>query len=424
MRICLYAIVMWVLVTICSAQSSPDLLTLNDCIRLAQSAPSALSVAGQQSEIARYSLTQVRAGFFPQAWIGNAYTYNSPLAGSPDRTSFLALNGIREYNSVWSTALEVDTSGRLRAALERARADRDAATANEALTQRDLKRVVAAGYFRLLLARRLIRVAQDALAEAQRFEARTKLLFENGEVAQADLVKASSQVAFLDQALNAAQTEAQVANHDLASFWTTNVDSPLPLLDVFDQPVPPPDAEPLGAPFMRRPEFDLMGAQRRGFLADSRRARAELLPQARLVFEYGIDSTHAWLRDRGYGTFVHLNIPVFDWLRSHSLSRQFALRAQQVETNRAIAERTFSRDYQNALTRVKQIYRQIAITERQVKFSEENLRLSRIRYEGGEGSALDVVAAQNQLAQARTNYYTALSNYLNARADLEVAAGR
>ena len=47
-----------------------------------------------------------------------------------------------------------------------------------------------------------------------------------------------------------------------------------------------------------------------------------------------------------------------------------------------------------------------------------------MRYEGGEGLALDVVAAQNQLAQARTNYYTAVAGYLNAKADLEVATGR
>ena len=54
----------------------------------------------------------------------------------------------------------------------------------------------------------------------------------------------------------------------------------------------------------------------------------------------------------------------------------------------------------------------------------EHLRLSRVRYEGGEGTALDVVTAQTQLAQARSNYYAARANYLNARADLEVASGR
>ena len=62
--------------------------------------------------------------------------------------------------------------------------------------------------------------------------------------------------------------------------------------------------------------------------------------------------------------------------------------------------------------------------ERQAELAGEDLRLSRIRYEGGEGSALDVVAAQNGLAQARSNYYTTMANYLNARADLEVASGR
>jgi outer membrane protein TolC len=56
--------------------------------------------------------------------------------------------------------------------------------------------------------------------------------------------------------------------------------------------------------------------------------------------------------------------------------------------------------------------------------SEEDLKLSRIRYEGGEGAALDVVTAQNQLAQARSNYYSAIANYLTARVDLEVASGR
>ena len=60
----------------------------------------------------------------------------------------------------------------------------------------------------------------------------------------------------------------------------------------------------------------------------------------------------------------------------------------------------------------------------EISRAEDDLRLSRIRYEGGEGSALDVVTAQSQLAQARSNHYTALANYLNARADLEVASGQ
>ena len=59
-----------------------------------------------------------------------------------------------------------------------------------------------------------------------------------------------------------------------------------------------------------------------------------------------------------------------------------------------------------------------------MKLFEQNLKLSRLRYDGGEGPALEVVFAQTQLQQARANYFNTLFLYTNARADLEVAAGR
>ena len=405
------------------AASSPP-LTLDECIRLAEGAQSNVSIARQQAEIARYGLTQARAGFLPQVHFGGGFTYNSPLAGSPDSFSFVALNGLREYSSLFSTALELDTSGRLRAVLARARADQDGAAAGLRINQRELRRAVTAGYYRLLLARRLIGVSDDALAEARSFEKRTQLLFDNGEAAQADVVKAKAQVAFLDQALNAARLESDLANHALAAFWTTSARAPLAVVDVFDQPLLPPETTPAPSPYTSRPELKLLDAEKRGLLADARRAQAELFPQASVVFQYGIDSLRPHLADRGYAAFVNVGLPVFDWLRIHSQTRQFELRAQQVETERTMAERAFSKEYQDALARVEQFYSQISLAREQVKLSEENLRLARLRYDGGEGLALDVVSAQNQLAQARANYYTALASYQNGRADLEVASGR
>ena len=196
---------------------------------------------------------------------------------------------------------------------------------------------------------------------------------------------------------------------------------------MLDQPVPPLP-EGIGEqgtpdPFMRRLELDILDAQRRGILADSRRARAELLPQANVTFDYGVDSTQALIRDRGYAAFFNLNIPIFDWFKAHSATRQFQLQAKQVDFTREIAVRTFSKEYWDALDRVKTLHSQILMTLKQVKFSEEDLRISRLRQEGGEGSALHVVVAQAQLAQARTNYYTALANFWIARTDLDIASG-
>jgi outer membrane protein TolC len=76
------------------------------------------------------------------------------------------------------------------------------------------------------------------------------------------------------------------------------------------------------------------------------------------------------------------------------------------------------------VVRVAALQEQIAIAREQVALCEQNLKLSRVRYEGGEGSALEVVTAQSQLAQARGNYYQALAGHLQARADLAVASGQ
>lgn len=402
-------------------------LSLADCMSLAISAPSAVTMARRQAEIARYGVTQARAGFLPQARISGAYTYNSPAAdGALASSSFLALNGVHEYLAQVGAGIELDTSGRLRAAMDRAKADQDASAAGLGLAQRDLKRQVAAAYYRLLLARRLVQVAGDSLKEARSFEERVSKLLKGGEVAAADLYKAQSQTAFLDQAVITAELEAQLANQELASFWTISVNDTVNLDDVLDLQPPPPDTvAQLGAtPYLGRLEFRSLEAEKRGFVADARLARAALFPQTNMAFQYGVDSNRLDIRDRGSAAFFSLNLTLWDWFKARSAARQFEMRAAQVDANAEIAKRTFSKEYEAAQARVSSTHRQIAVTQTQIKTSEDNLRLSRVRYEGGEGLALDVVAAMQQLAQARSNYFTALASYYDARADLEVAAAK
>jgi len=399
-------------------------LTLEDCVRMALAARSSATAARRQVEIARYGLRQARADFLPRSRVGNAFTYNSPLLHDRSTFSFIPLNAIREYASLFTEELELDTSGKLRAEQALARAQLDAARADLQVSERDLRRAVTAAYLRVLLARHLVEVVRDSLAEAQSFHRRTELLRQHGEAAAADVFKAEAAAAFLEQKLKAAELEAQLASQELASFWTADVDQVIELEDILERPAPPPESPESGRPFLRRPEFGLLEAQRQAALAEARRARSALLPQLGVTFQYGLDSFRVSWADRGYAAFVTLNVPVFDWFKAHSAMQQARLRAQQSEDNRAAAERAFSKEYQAALARARRLYEQIAITQKQTRACQENLRLSRLRYEGGEGSALDVVLAQADLTQARANYYTALSEYWNAKADLEVASGR
>src|SRR5262249_15841989 len=148
------------------------------------------------------------------------YTYNSPSNGTQ---SFIALNATREYLTLLNTSIELDTSGRLRGALARAKADRDFAPANVQIQERDLKRPVTAAYYRVLLAKHVRDTAQSSLDEAKRFENLTQQLLAGGESARADVVKAHAQSAISAQFLEQADLEYRTANHDLASYWTADV---------------------------------------------------------------------------------------------------------------------------------------------------------------------------------------------------------
>ncbi|MGC4048772.1 MAG: TolC family protein [Paludibaculum sp.] len=403
----------------------PAPLTLADCLHKALAVPSPASVARRERDIAALEVRQARAGLLPQSEITSSYMYNSPSRLDRSTMSFVALNGVREFTALVNVIQEIDTAGRLRADLARARATQDAASASVAVAERDLRKAVTDAYYRTLLARHIETALKTSLGESEAFEQRVNLLWKGGEAARADVVKASAQTAFLRQAADTAELAARLANQELASFWTEAVTVPLPLADVLDDPLPAPESgAAVEAAYMRRPEFRLYDAQVHGFQAESRIAKSNLYPKLSGLFQFGVDSLSPTWQDRGYLAGGTLTIPVFDWFRSLSLARQFQARAAQVQDSRSQAQRVFSAEYESARLRVKQMFGQVEMTRQQAALSEEDLKLSRVRYEGGEGAALDVVTAQNQLAQARTNYYSAIAGYLTARVELEVAAGR
>jgi outer membrane protein TolC len=62
--------------------------------------------------------------------------------------------------------------------------------------------------------------------------------------------------------------------------------------------------------------------------------------------------------------------------------------------------------------------------EKAIEQAEENLRMFEERYKYQVATQTDVIIAITFLVQARTNYYSALSDFNIAKAQLERAMGR
>lgn len=68
--------------------------------------------------------------------------------------------------------------------------------------------------------------------------------------------------------------------------------------------------------------------------------------------------------------------------------------------------------------------RSVENQERNLTLAKEILRVTRIKYEQGIGSSLEVTTAETSLKEAQNNYITALYDLLISKVDLDKAAGR
>lgn len=407
-----------------ASQNADAPLTLDRCVEMALNAPSTVKQARQQLNAARFGQRSAFANFLPQASIINGFTYNSPLLYDRSMFSFVSLNGIREYVAVGNAALEVDTSGKLKAAYDRARATREGAEANVAIAERDLRTNVAAAYYRLLLTRRLAKAAMENASTALDFQSKVQKLLDAGEASKADLVRAVAAAAALERTASSTEIAAQNANHELASYWTEDVAKELVVADELDEEFRAATASAKDDGYLRRPEIRVSQSQIDTLRADSHVARAKMLPQLSMNFQYGFDTNQLVAQNRGYAGFIHLDIPVFDFLRAYNEKRSLDEQVYAAQTNAATLKRQYSRAFQDALSQVNGVFTQLALTQQGLQAAEEGVRLSRLRFDAGEGTALDVVTAENALVQSQIDFYSTRADYLNALSALKVAGGQ
>src|SRR5258708_5175846 len=179
--------------------SSPQVvstpLSREEAVRLALAQASAYQQAQFSEQIAAEDVKQAKAAFLPKISAPLAFIYTTPFVGSPitgpsAAPSFIAANGIKEYEAFLKVAGDIDTAGRLRAALQRNRFLLEAAHNGTEAARRDLIEATDEAYYGLAATKTKRQSAEVNLSAAEQFEHVTSLLFDGGEVPSVDLIRA------------------------------------------------------------------------------------------------------------------------------------------------------------------------------------------------------------------------------------------
>lgn len=109
--------------------------------------------------------------------------------------------------------------------------------------------------------------------------------------------------------------------------------------------------------------------------------------------------------------FAQLNVPIFNWFQKNKVKSQNIALIRSLESQKAIIVDNAKSEMNNAMTSLKQSYKQMEVSKANLSYATQSLDLNTYSYEQGRIGILDVLSAQISWMQAYTNTINAhLSN--------------
>jgi outer membrane protein TolC len=158
-------------------------------------------------------------------------------------------------------------------------------------------------------------------------------------------------------------------------------------------------------------------------------ARAAYLPDLGMNFTYGIDAPQFaangpdGVHNLGYSASVTLDIPVWDWLSTQHKVRQSEIRRDAVKVALSAVQKRLLANLDEFYAEADAAQKQLDSLNTSVQTATESLRLTHLRYSGGEATVLEVVDAQNALILTEDAREDGMLRYQTALANLQTLTG-
>jgi outer membrane protein TolC len=395
--------------------------------RARQYAPEFLA-AQTASGLAREDRIQAKAALFPTVTALNQMIYTQ--GNGTDSGRFVSNDGVHVYNEQAQVHAEVFSFAK-RADYTRTQAAEAAARARQDVAARGLSSTVALNYYGVVIAQRHEANAQHSVEEAARFLEITEKQERGGEVARADVIKARLGYQQRQREVADAQTLTQRTRLALGVLLWPDPTQPYSVTDDLkaDETLPP-DAEVRDLATATNPEVRAAQSTVKQTEAGVSLARAEYYPTFAIDYFYGINANvfgiHGPEDRQNLGSVVQgtLTVPVWNWGATRSKVRQAELERQLALSELTFTQRALQSSLSSSYLEARTARTQLESLNGTLGLSEESLRLTLLRYQAGEATALEVVDAQATLLQARNAYDDGLARYRLALATLQILTGR
>jgi outer membrane protein len=433
---CFAGLMLWVILTTCSvwAQEPQKSLNLEESIKIAMERSLALHSATVGIVGSEYRRKEAITNFLPwwtgqygytrwsyPAFIGNIGGSTTGFTGSPD-----------VYNFSTTVNQPLFTGGLNLANYRSAKLGVDLSKADLQTVKLELVRLVREGYFNILKAEKFLSVAEQ---QVKNFEAQlevTKAFFDVGIVPKNDVLQAEVQLANARQNLAKAANDVVAAKASFNILLRREINTPFEVVDILSYKAFPLSFEQSLEEALRlRPEVKAAQLTVDQAKENVKIARSGFFPTVGLAGNYSRTSDW-WTLEGGpdrlwserWSVQALATFTLWNWGNTCFKVGESKVKVTQAEDSKDQTIDSVTLEVRNDYLNMQVAEKNISTAEKAIEQAEENLRMNEERYKYQVATQTDVLNAVTLLAQARVNYYGALSDFNIAKAQLDRAMGR
>jgi outer membrane protein len=432
---CFAGFILWVILLTSTvwAQEPQKLLSLEESIKIAMERSLALHSATVGIVGSEYRQKEAITNFLPW-WTGQyGYArYNTPVTVGTTQigTSGLLLNTSRDvYNFNTTVSQPLFTGGLNLANYRSAKLGVDLSKTGLETLKRDLVLQVRVGYFTILRAEKFLGVAEQ---QVKQFEAQlevTKAFFDVGIVAKNDVLLAEVNLANARQSLIRAANDVAATKASFNILLRREVNTPFEVLDILAYETFPLSYEQSIAEALRlRPEVKAAQLNIDQAKENVKMARSGFFPTINLLGNYSRSSDELGLggdnKSENWTIQALATFTLWNWGNTCFKVGESKVKVTQAEDSKNQLVDSITLEVKDDYLNMQVAEKNIIVAEKAIEQAEENLRMNEERYKYQVATQTDVINAVTLLAQARVNYYGALSDFNITKAQLDRAMGR
>ncbi|MDD9949703.1 MAG: TolC family protein [candidate division Zixibacteria bacterium] len=423
-----------------SAATAAGPYTLEQCIQIAMQNNPQIEIARKQVEVQQAALFGTYSGVMPRL---NATIVGANRTTSGDRDIIVEGVVLREapgttrtdYRNNVFLNMVLYNGGQNWNSIRQARQVSESEEFAQSSTENQVTVDVKTSYFSLLRAIRLKEVTEEQVRLNEEQLRRSQSMYEIGSVARVDVLQTRAQLGGVQISLRNQENAVLQARAQLANAMGIGSSEVFEIIDPLEDEALDTTAlmslqDALRMADLTNPAIQRDEGRIRSAMLGTKTARGGLWPT--VSGNIGYSRSGVRFQDV-YGTYdknwnlsfgVNLSLPILNGTQTYAdISRAQAQQLIAEETLRQ-TRRTTTLTIRNALLDLETSREVITLSNDNIAFAEESLRLAEERYRVGSGTLLDVFTAQEALARAKYELVGAQYDYLIAQATLDGALGK